>query len=115
MLVAKISPTAKLVVQPTPFESTVIEADYMTALARPYTLGATKVNFEVVYGNIVESPVHGSDVLVRQFKSVTNSQLVLEGPELSSWGIDDSVVLVAIAEKVGTTVVETEVIPDNNF
>jgi hypothetical protein len=115
MLVAKIIPAAQLVVQPTPFESTFVEADYMTALARPYALGATKVNFEVIYGNLVEVPVPDSDVLVKQFKSVTSSQITLEGPELSSWGIDDSVVLTAIAAKVGTTVVEIEVVPTNFY
>ena len=114
MLLAKISPAAKQIVQTSPFESSEISAEYMSALARPYALGSSKVNFEVVFGNLVESPKPGSEETSQQFVRVTSSQLTLEGEELASWGTDDSVVLEVIAAKLGTSVVSTLVV-DNQF
>lgn len=114
MLLAKISPAAKQIVQTSPFESSEVTAEYMSALARPYALGASKVNFEVVFGNLVESPKPGSEELVQQFVRVTSSSVVLEGEELASWGTDDLVVLNAIAAKLGTSIVSTLVV-ENEF
>ncbi len=114
MLLAKISPAAKQIVQTSPFESSEVTAEYMSALARPYALGASKVNFEVVFGNLVESPKPGSEELVQQFVRVTSSSVVLEGEELASWGTDDLVVINAIAAKLGTSIVSTLVV-ENEF
>jgi len=114
MLLAKISPAAKQIVQTSPFESSEVTAEYMSALARPYALGASKVNFEVVFGNLVESPKPGSEETSQQFVRVTSSQVELVGEELASWGTDDSVVLDAIAAKLGTSVVSTLVV-DSQF
>jgi hypothetical protein len=112
MLLAKISPAAKQIVQTSPFESSEVTAEYMSALARPYALGASKVNFEVVFGNLVESPKPGSEEVAQQLVRVTNANVQLEGEELASWGTDDSVVLSAIAAKLGTSVVSTLLIDD---
>ena len=114
MLLAKISPAAKQIVQTTPFETSEISAEYMAALARPYALGSAKVNFEVVFGNLVESPKPGTEEVSQNFVRVTSSQVTLEGEELASWGTDDSVVLDVIAGKLGTSVVSTLVI-ENQF
>lgn len=114
MLLAKISPAAKQIVQTSPFESSEISAEYMSALARPYALGASKVNFEVVFGNLVEVDQPGSEEKVQHFSGVTNTSVVLEGEELASWGTDDSVILSAIASKLGTSVVSTVVV-DNQL
>ena len=46
--------------------------------------------------------------------NVTNTSVVLEGEELASWGTDDSVILSAIASKLGTSVVSTVVV-DNQL
>lgn len=110
MLLAKISPAAKQIVQTTPFETSEVSAEYMSAIARPYTLGASKVNFEVVFGNLVESPKPGTEEVSQNFVRVTTSQVTLEGEELASWGTDDSVILSAIAAKLGTSVVSTVVV-----
>jgi hypothetical protein len=107
MLLAKISPAAKQIVQTSPFESSEVIAEYMSALARPYALGASKVNFEVIFGNLVEVGQPDSEEKVQHFSGVTSSSVVLEGEELASWGTDDSVVLNAIAAKLGTSVVST--------
>lgn len=107
MLLAKISPAAKQIVQTNPFESSEVSAEYMSALARPYALGASKVNFEVLFGNLVESPKPGTEEVSQNFVRVTGANVELEGEELASWGTDDSVVLSAIAAKLGTSVVST--------
>jgi hypothetical protein len=112
MLLAKISPAAKQIVQTTPFESSEVSADHMVAIARPYALGSSKVNFEVIFGNLVESPKPGSEEVAQQLVRVTNANVQLEGEELASWGTDDSVVLSAIAAKLGTSVVSTLLIDD---
>jgi hypothetical protein len=110
MLLAKISPVAKQIVQVNPFETSEISAEYMTAIARPYALGASRVNFEVVFGNLVESSVPNSEEKVQQFTRVTSSKTELVSKELASWGTDDSVILSAIAAKLGTSVVSTIVV-----
>lgn len=111
MLIAKITPAAKQIVQTTPFETSEISAEYMAAIARPYALGASKVNFEVVFGNLVESLTRpGSEEVTQQFVRVTNTNVELEGEALASWGTDDSVVLSALAGKLGTSVVSTLVV-----
>jgi hypothetical protein len=53
MLVAKINPAGKLAKQENSFDVSLIEANNIVALARPYILGTTKeVSFEVAFGNV---------------------------------------------------------------
>jgi hypothetical protein len=100
MLYAKITPSAEKVIQTTPFSSTTITADYMSALARPYGLGANVVNFEVLFGNITfnenQQPI--------SFQNVVSSQLILEGDQLQNWGIDDTIILQEMATILGLTI-----------
>jgi hypothetical protein len=100
MLYGKITPAAQIVTQVTPFTSTTTDANYMTALARPYGIGSTKVNFEVVFGN---TKINENDEVIG-FDRLSSYQVVLEGSELSNWGIDDTVVLQTIATKLNVTV-----------
>lgn len=114
MLLAKISPAAKHVVQTNPFQSTEVSAEYMSAIARPYALGASKVNFEVVFGNVEELVKPDSEEKINHFSPVTSTSVVLESEELASWGTDDSVILSAIASKLGTSVV-SNLLVDSQF
>jgi len=51
MLIAKINPVATFTSQDEPFaQPTVVTADYLTALARPYVAGAFETNFEIQFG-----------------------------------------------------------------
>jgi hypothetical protein len=102
MLYAKISPVATITKQITPFEVETITADYMTAIARPYGAGATKVNFEVVFGTITldEAGVPAS------FNRLSTSNTTLLSTQLSGWGVDDSVLLTTIAVEMGTVATE---------
>ena len=104
MLYAKINPAATKVDQPSPFStSTTTVANYMTALARPYAVGASKTRFEVQYGNVTVT----TDGYAKDFKQLLSGEVTLTSEQLASWGSDDTIVLNLIAAAVGTTVEST--------
>lgn len=111
MLYGKITPTAQIVKQITPFSSTTIEANYMTALARPYGVGSTEVNFEVLFGI---TNTNESDEVVG-FERLNSFQVTLRGDDLSTWGIDDTVVLQKIASKLNVVASDFITIAGNNY
>jgi hypothetical protein len=77
-----------------------ITGSYITAVANNYALGANQVNFRVSYGNCeFES---GSVV---KFNVVHQDNVVLSGSTITTWGEDDSVILDAIADEQGTSVI----------
>lgn len=104
MLIAKINPAAQAVNQNSPFNVQSVDCDMMTAIARPYHLGATEVNFEVIYGTATITGPTASD-----FKNQIRTNVTLTSAELTGWGTDDTFILGKIATKVGTTIVETYV------
>lgn len=111
MLIAKISPAAQVITDSNPFAPVTVSADYMAAIARPYTLGATQVNFQVVFGTL--TPADGETPA--KFNGLLNSSVTLSGAQLESWGIDDSVILDEIATTYGADVLETITIPGEMF
>lgn len=124
MLLAKINPAATFTSQDGPFaQPTIVTAEYLTAAARPYVAGAAKTNFEVLFGSYVPAVAgveasEGVDAVQTQpaqFNHIQSSQVVLSAEELASWGLDDSVLLDAIASKLGTSVVETVTVEENRF
>ena len=118
MLVAKINPSASFAKQENPFSTTTVTADSITVLARPYQLGASEVNFEVVFGNVspaveaVEASegVEAQEARPAKFHQVFNHMVVLSKDELSNWGTDDSEAMNAVAAKLGTSVVSTQLL-----
>jgi hypothetical protein len=102
MLFAKINPAAEIPQNTSPFTFEVIEADYLTASATPYTLGTTSVNFNVVYG----TATFDEEGNMLTFNSLTRGSVTLSDGQISQWGLDDSVVLTEICTVLGTTVVE---------
>ncbi len=103
MLYAKINPIASFVQNTSPFTAPVAtQAEYLTAMARPYAAGAAQTNFEVVFGNVVKDEAG----LIIGFTNVSNSSIVLTAAELVNWGINDDVLLTTIATKMGTEAVE---------
>lgn len=104
MLYAKISPVATFTQQTSPFtapDSTI--AEYITAIARPYQVGAPSTRFEIQYGNIVSNEQAN---VVEVFTTLSNSNVELTAEELASWGTDDTVLLSIIATKIGTSAVD---------
>jgi hypothetical protein len=115
MLLAKINPSATFTSQSGPFsQPIVITAEYFTALARPYIAGASNTNFEVQFGIYTPEVVgveasEGVEFVesrAAKFNHVQSSQILLTSEELADWGTDDSVLLKAVASKLGTSVVE---------
>ena len=101
MLIGKISPTAVYSKQNSPFSVENITCDYISAIARPYELGASNVSFQVNFGNAVL----GTDgVTVIGFNKVFDNYLNLTSAHLSSWGTDDSSMLTIISNALGTTI-----------
>lgn len=108
MLLAKINPTAKLHKANTPFDTEVIEANFMTAMARPYTVGAAETNFEVAFGTLELATDEQKEKGEKdKFHHLTSTNVVFTAEELSDWGTDDSVLLEKLATKLGTAIVES--------
>lgn len=103
MIFGKINPAATVYQQSTPFGSTTVTGSYMTAIARPYVLGANQVNFQVVYGNCTFDTGSGAVV---NFQQVFSDNVTLSGNVIITWGENDAVILDAIATQQGTTVIE---------
>ena len=110
MLLAKINPAAEKITEVTPFSSTTISLEYMTAIARPYVAGATQTNFALEFGTITE--VEG---VVTSFQSRTQSNLTLTSDELSTWGTNDEVLLTIVAGKLGVAIEGYKNFDGNNY
>ena len=102
MIFGKINPVLSIATQDSLFNPSpeFITGSYMTAVANQYPLGANQVNFRVSYGNCeFES---GSVV---KFNVIHQDNVVLSGNTIATWGEDDSVILDAIADEQGTSVI----------
>ena len=102
MIFSKISPVLSIATQDSLFNPSpeFITGSYVTAVANNYSLGTNQVNFRVSYGNCeFES---GSVV---KFNVVHQDNVVLSGNTITTWGEDDSVILDAIADEQGTSVI----------
>jgi hypothetical protein len=111
MLIAKINPPAIKIVESSPFTSTTINLEYMTAVARPYIPGASSTNFQIQFGNVV---LDGNNVPVK-FNNESNTQLSMTSEELITWGVNDNVLLELIATKLGVSILEIVDVSGSNF
>ena len=102
MLFAKINPAAQIPEMESPFEYDVKTANYLTAVASHYRLGSTEVNFSLIYG----SATFNEEGQMETFNRLLGGSITLGSPDIEEWGIDDSVILNTICEKVGTEAVE---------
>jgi hypothetical protein len=104
MLVAKISPAASFVSQSNPFsqpETTTVE--HMAVVMNNYVVGGgIRSNFQVIFGFYTPEFNENSP----SFTTVTHTSVDFTSEELSNWGTDDSFILNAVANKLGTSVVE---------
>lgn len=99
-LVAQITPSVK-VAQPSKSifqEPTIINADYMLALARPYGLGSENVKFQIIFGSLINNE---EKVF---FENLQSADVVLTKEELASWGTDDEECYNVIAGKLGVQI-----------
>jgi hypothetical protein len=102
MIFGQINPVLSIVKQDTLFNPApeFTTGSFVTAVANRYVVGANKVNFRVMYGECVFES--GSVV---EFKTIHTDNVELSGEAIETWGTDDSVILEAIAELQGTSVV----------
>jgi len=110
MLVCKISPSASIVSQLTPFEHLETSAPYMTVVANQYVPNADSTTFNIIFGNLV-SPVPAEDPQPSPFIVLYTYSLTLTKAQLSTWGTDDDELLQIIANQIGTTILEFVNIP----
>lgn len=121
MLVAKVNPPAKKIMQQNPFQQTEITAEYMVAKCTQLVIGGAQgsindeVQFQVKFGNLkYEQNPDGTnkppilDILL-------NTRVVFSQSELSDWGTDDTVVYSKIANKLGFNILSTEFMNDMIF
>jgi len=111
MLVSKINPTAKKIINGDIFNVVTEDLDFMSIIARPYVAGASKVNFQVNFGTIILNDKNEPN----NFNSGNSTRLELTSEELSDWGTDDSVLLQIVANKLNLTILETIEVPDSMF
>lgn len=102
MLFAKINPVAQIPEMESPFAYDVKTANYLTAVASPYRLGAEEVNFGLIYG----TATFNEEGQMETFTRLLGGSITLGAPYIQEWGIDDSVILGTICEQVGTESVE---------
>lgn len=110
MLLAKISPSANIVSQVTPFTFEQNAAQYMTAVANQYIPDAESTNFNVLFGALSE-PVPSEEPQPEPFVLKYSYPLVLTSEQLSTWGTDDSQLLEIIAEYFGVEILEFVNVP----
>ena len=105
MLVAKINPPAKRVMQTGPFSTQEFTGDCMIARCDKLAIGAPdKIEFTLRFGNITyEKNIDGSQGRA-MFDKVYQTRMEFTAAEMASWGTDDSVVYEIIAQKLGFTV-----------
>lgn len=101
ILVAEVNPTPKAYIPSNDMFTPPIEKDcpYMLCIARPYTLGASSVNFEVQFG-VVKTQ---GDIEIFGYFIIKNVEMTQE--ELQNWGINDEACCNAVAQKLGLTCV----------
>lgn len=102
MLFAKINPVAQIPEMESPFAYDVKTANYLTAVASPYRLGAEEVNFSLVYG----TATFNEQGEMETFTRLLGGSITLGAPYIQQWGLDDSVILGTICEQVGTEAIE---------
>lgn len=106
MLVAKINPPAKRVIQTGPFSTEEFTGDCMVARCNKLVIGASEdIQFEVRFGNIkYEKNLDGSQGKPL-FDKVYQTRMEFTAQEMANWGTDDSVVYDIIAQRAGVNIV----------
>jgi hypothetical protein len=102
MLFAKINPVAQIPEMESPFAYDVKTANYLTAVASPYRLGAEEVNFSLIYG----TATFNEQGEMETFTRLLGGSITLGAPYIQEWGLDDSVILGTICDQVGTEAIE---------
>lgn len=102
MIYSKINPPVLSPVQPNPFDPpSYVSGYYMMAIIPNYELGSSRTSAMTLFGN----PIFENDILVR-WQSYYSTNVELGEEVMQNWGTNDSIVLYAIAQKMGVQIVE---------
>lgn len=103
MILAKISPSASIYKQSTPFDYTLESAEYMSIYAPYYVPNSDTTNFIIQFGNI-PIPVNG-EPSPPPFVSIYEMNISLTSDDLSIWGTDDKVLYSIVADKINIQII----------
>jgi hypothetical protein len=119
MLVSKITPAAKKIIQVNPFEQKSIEGDLMIVNVQKYVVGSLDGTFnddnvfEVKFGNMKQE-TKPDGTTKDMFDSVIVQRIKMTTQEVSTWGLDDHILHQLIIDKInengaGLTIVSQSV------
>ena len=119
MLVSKITPAAKKIIQVNPFEQKVIEGDMMIVNVQKYVVGSLDGTFnddnvfEVKFGKIKQE-TKPDGTTKDLFDSVVIQRVKMTTQEVATWGLDDHILHQLIIDKInengaGITIVSQSV------
>ena len=109
MLVARINPPVKRIIQTGAFETKEFTGELMVAKCSKLVIGTSdKIEFEVRFGNVkYEKNLDGSQGKAL-FDKVYQLRIDFDQSEMASWGTDDSVVYDIIAQRIGVSILSKE-------
>lgn len=110
MLIAKISPSANIVSQVTPFAFEQIGSEYMTIVANQYVPDSEYTNLSILFG-VMSSPVLSDNPQPSPFVLKYDYPMSLTADDLSTWGTSDRELFNIVANKFGITILEFINIP----
>lgn len=105
MLVSKITPAAKKIIQVNPFEQKVIEGDMMIVNVQKYVVGSLDGTFnddnvfEVKFGKIKQE-TKPDGTTKDLFDSVVIQRVKMTTQEVATWGLDDHILHQLIIDKI---------------
>jgi hypothetical protein len=121
MLVAKVNPPAKKILQINPFQQTEVIAEYMIAKCTKLVIGGSQgslndeIEFQVKFGNLKYEQNPDGTNKPPILDTVLTTKVIFSQSELSDWGTDDTIVYNKIANKIGFNIESTQVISDMIF
>jgi hypothetical protein len=121
MLVAKVNPPAKKILQVNPFQQTEVTAEYMIAKCTKLVIGGgqgslnDEIEFQVKFGNLKYEQNPDGTNKPPILDAVLVTKVIFSQEELSDWGTDDTIVYNKIANKLGCNIVSTQVISEMIF
>ena len=121
MLVAKINPPAKRVIQTGPFTTNEFTGEYMVVKCTDLVIGGSsnsptdEVKFTIKFGNLSNLTNPDGSLGRAKLDEVLFTTVTLTQQEVSDWGTDDSIVFNKIAQKLGFNIVSIQTIDDMPF
>jgi hypothetical protein len=114
MLVSKITPAAKKIMEITPFQHEEVVCDLMIVNVQKYVIGSIVGTFndnnifEAKFGRIkLEKNPDGSER--EMFDAIISHRVRLTTPQVDTWGLDDHIVHELVANAMNFQIVSSEV------